>query len=148
MKYVIAINADNTIKAVEYTSYHTLNDIVDGWYEQCGRFVMQNKMWLIFCNEEFLLRDDTHFNAVATVLCGCLIYGNVVIAVDGYNEDNERDAIPVDKEFADVSVDFLHSLVLHIVDYLQHLRAEYNDNKPEPQATIISFSPEESDNEN
>lgn len=148
MKYVIAINADNTIKAVEYTSYHTLNDIVDGWYEQCGRFVMQNKMWLIFCNEEFLLRDDIHFNAVATVLCGCPIYGNVVIAVDGYNEDNERDAIPVDKEFADMSVDSLHSLVSYLTNDLQNLRAKYNDNKPKPQATIISFSPEESDNEN
>lgn len=73
MKYTIQITPDDKIKVMEYTDYHTINDLVDGWYERCGVFGVLDKMCMIFCNEEFLYQD----NCVNNIYCSRYHFGMV-----------------------------------------------------------------------
>ena len=101
MQYVVLISPDDSSEIKEYTNYQTINDLVEGWYERCGAFGIGNKMTFLFCNEGFLFHEELQFNAVASALANQPIYGNVVLLQDGYNEDNEMDALPFKKEEAE-----------------------------------------------
>lgn len=140
MQYVVLISPDDSSEIKEYTDYKTINDLVDGWYESCGVFAVGNKMTLLFCNEEFLFRDELHFNAVASALSNQPIYGNVVLLQKIHNEEDEMDALPFEKEDAErICIALTDFRIKHdaMLDALHH---HYDNNKPKPTAEIITMS--------
>lgn len=140
MQYVVLISPDDLSEIKEYTNYQTINDLVEGWYERCGTFGIGNKMTFLFCNEEFLFRDELQFNAVASALANQPIYGNVVLLQDGYNEDNERDALSFDKEEAESICKSMTDFRTKYSSMLNALHHHYDNNKPKPKAKIITLS--------
>lgn len=140
MQYVVLISPDDSSEIKEYTDYQTINNLVEGWYERCGAFGIGNKMTVLFCNEEFLFRDELQFNAVASALAGQPIYGNVVLLQDGYNDDNERDALPFDKEEAKNICKSMLDFRFKYDSMLDVLHRHYDNNKPKPKAEIITMS--------
>lgn len=143
MKYVILITPKDKIEIKEYIDYHTLNDLVEGWYEQCGHFVAADKLLMLFCNEEFLFQDNCEFNAIGTTLAAQPIYGNVVVTIDGYNDENERDALPMDCSDAQKISAALNELKTFIASALEELKAKYKNKKPEPEYKVSSMTEEE-----
>ena len=140
MQYVVLISPDDSSEVKEYTGYQTINDLVEGWYERCGAFGIGNKMTFLFCNEEFLFHDNLQFNAIATALANQPIYGNVVLLQDGYNEENERDALPFEKEEAENICKSLIDFRARFATTLNALHRHYDNNKPKPTAEIITMS--------
>ena len=140
MQYIILISSNDSIEVKEYSGYQTINDLVEGYYERCGAFGVREKMTFLFCNEEFLLRDELLFNAVGTALADQPIYGNVVMLQDGYNEDNERDALPFEKADADKICKALCDFKIRYKVLLRALHRHYDNNKPKPTAQIITMS--------
>lgn len=143
MKYTIQITPDDKIKVMEYTDYHTINDLVDGWYERCGVFGVLDKMCMIFCNEEFLYQDNCKFNAVGSALAAQPIYGNVVVMLDGYNEEDEHDAIPMTYQEAKVISQMLMNMQVEIAPLLSELTAKYSGKKIQPKMQIVSMTEED-----
>lgn len=142
MKYVILINPKDEIEIKEYRDYHTLNDLVDGWYENCGHFVADNKLCMLFCNEEFLFQDNCAFNAIGTTLAAQPIYGNIVVTIDGYNDEGERDSLPMDYSDAQSISAVLNDLKVFIASILEELKSKYNDKKPLPKYEVVSSQEE------
>lgn len=127
-KFVIQITSSDTVEIKEYKDYKTINDLVDGWYEICGYI---EKDCLIFCNEEYLLRDDCKFNAIATILCRQdPIYGNTVLMYDGYNDEGERDSLPLSFEEAVAIKRRLDTFVSMNKDIVDVLHYSLDKNKP------------------
>lgn len=143
MKYVLLITPEDKIEIKEYVEYHTLNELVDGWYERCGCFAVADKLCMLFCNEEFLFQDNCAFNAIGTTLAGQPIYGNVVVTEDGYNDEDERDALPFNYNDAQKICDILNDLRIIIAPVLNDLNAKYKDNKPEPTFEVSAMSEKE-----
>lgn len=140
MKYAILIKPDDTIEIKEYKNYRTINQLVGGWYEICGHFGASNVMCFIFCNEEFLFDDDAKFNAVATLLAGQPIYGNIVILEDGYNpEICDRDSMPLSVEQAHNVQAALSALVSHFSASLKEFHFKYDNSKPEPKYQVDAY---------
>lgn len=142
MKYVILITPEDTIEVKEYIDYHTINELVDGWYEHCGVFVAADKMCMLFCNEEFLFQDNCTFNSVATALAGQSIYGNVVVTVDGYNDEGERDALPMNCADAQEIYAILNEMRTFIAPTLKELDAKYKGKKPAPKYEAVAMTEE------
>lgn len=143
MKYAIQITPSGEIAIHRFDSYRTINDLVDGWYETCGRFVVKDKMLMIFCNEEFLLRDGMEFNAVASALANQPIYGNIVLLEYGFNEDGERDSIPLcEKDAIGIKV-AMDNFKNAYRTMLAKLTYRYANDKPKPVAKIITLTEEE-----
>lgn len=137
MKYALLINPDNSIEVKEYKNYNTINELVEGWYEICGRFAAAGIMCFIFCNEEFLFDDNAKFNAVASLLSEQPIYGNIVILEDGYDpEQCDRDSMPLNEEQANKVKEALSVLIHHFSAKLDELHLRYDDNKPEPKFQV------------
>lgn len=143
MKYVILITPEDTIEVKEYIDYHTINELVDGWYEHCGVFGAADKMCMLFCNKEFLFQDNCTFNSVATALAGQSIYGNVVVTVDGYNDEGERDALPMSCADAHKICAILNEMRTFIAPTLKELDAKYKDKKPTPKYEAVAMTEEE-----
>lgn len=143
MNYVILITPEDTIEVKEYKDYHTINELVDGWYEHCGVFVAADKMCMLFCNEEFLFQDNCTFNSVATALAGQSIYGNVVVTVDGYNDEDERDALPMSCADAQKICAILNEMRTFIAPTLKELDAKYKGKKPAPKYEAVDMTEEE-----
>lgn len=140
MQYVILISPDDMAEIKEYTDYQTINNLVEGWYERCGALAIGNKMMTVFCNEEFLFHDELKFNAIGTAFSNQPIYGNVVLLELGYNEDHERDALPLDKADAEQVCNAVNDYKKFFSSLLDTLHSHYDNNKPEPTAEIISMS--------
>lgn len=140
MKYVVLVSPDDSVEIREYTNYQTINDLVAGWYERCGVFGVGDKMTFLFCNEEFLFHDELQFNAIGTALANQPIYGNVVMLQDGYNEDNERDALPFEKEEAEKICIAISDFRIRYGASLEALHRHYDTCKPKPSAQIITMS--------
>ena len=140
MQYVILISPDDMAEIKEYTDYQTINNLVEGWYERCGVLAIGNKMMTVFCNEEFLFYDELKFNAIGTAFSNQPIYGNVVLLELGYNEDHERDALPLDKADAEQVCNAVNDYKKFFSSLLDTLHSHYDNNKPEPTAEIISMS--------
>ena len=138
MDYVILITPEDKIEIKEYVDYHTLNDLVDGWYERCGWFGATDKMCMIFCNEEFLFQENCSFNAIGTILAGQPIYGNVVVTIDGYNENDERDALPMNCAEAQKIEAALNEMKTFIEPHMKALTAKYKDKKPTPTYEVVT----------
>lgn len=143
MKYVILITPEDTIEIREYKDYHTINELVDGWYERCGVFGAADKLCMLFCNEEFLFQDNCTFNSVATALAGQSIFGNVVVTVDGYNDEGERDALPMSCADAQKICAILNEMKSFIAPTLKELNAKYKGKKPAPKYEAVAMSEEE-----
>ena len=143
MCYVILITPEDKIEVKEYKDYHTINELVDGWYELCGWFVIADKMWMLFCNEEFLFQDNCAFNSVGTALAGQPIYGNVVVTLDGYNVDNERDSLPMSCAEANDICTILNDMRTFIAPTLDELNVKFKDEKPSPQYEAVTMTEEE-----
>lgn len=140
MKYAVCISPDDSVEIKEYKDYHTINDLVDGWYETCGVFGVGDKLTILFCNEEFLFHDDLQFNAIGTALANQPIYGNIVLLQNGYNEDNERDALPFEKAEAESICNAMYDFRIRFDAMLEALHLHYDNNKPVPSAEIITMS--------
>ena len=143
MKYVILITPKDEIEIKEYFNFQTIHELVDGFYETCGCFGILDRMCVMFCNEEFLFQDNCAFNSVATALAGQPIYGNVVIMMDGYNEENERDALPMDcAEVQKISA-VLNDMRTFIAPTLDELNVKYKGKKPKPSYKVLAVTEEE-----
>lgn len=140
MQYAILVKTDDSVEIYEYTDWHTIQKMVDGFFEICGMFVAFDQKWLVHCNEEFLLRDELQLNATASLICGSPIYGDVAVLLDGYNDENERDSVPFDKETADKMKALLTHMQYTFAPDIEMIREKYSHSKPEPSAQIISFS--------
>lgn len=143
MKYAILIKPDEEIEIKEYVDFHTIQELVDGCFEGCGVFGVLNKMVLLFCNDEFLLRDDTTFNAIGTIFADQPVYGNVVVLEDGYNDEYERDAIPFSKDDAESLHDAMVNFKYFFRDIIDTLHSHYDNNKPEPHFEFKAVTAEE-----
>ena len=143
MKYAIQIMPSGEIAIHKFEDYHTINSLVDGWYETCGRFVVKDKMLMIFCNEEFLFCDNMAFNAVASALANQPIYGNIVLLEYGYNEEGERDSIPLcEKDAMGIKV-AMDNFKKAYKTMLAKLTLRYANDKPKPVAKIVTLTEEE-----
>lgn len=143
MKYAILIKPDDEVEIKEYTDFRTLQELVDGYFANCGMFGVLNKMTLLFCNDEFLLRDDSAFNAIGTIFADEPIYGNVVMLEDGYNDENERDAIPFGEDEAKSLLDAMINFKCFFKDIISTLHSRYDNNKPEPHFEFKAVTAEE-----
>ena len=129
-KYVLLITSSDTIELKEYTDYHTINDLVSGWYEVCGYL---EKNYLLYCNEEFLYHDKCSFNALATIINGKQpIYGNTVLMIDGYTDDEipERDIFPMSLEEAQFVKNKLDYFIESEKSMINELHKAYDSCKP------------------
>lgn len=143
MKYAIQIMPSGEIAIHKFEDYRTINNLVDGWYETCGRFVVKDKMLMIFCNEEFLFRDNMEFNAVASALANQPIYGNIVLLEYGYNEEGECDSIPLcEKDAIGIKV-AMDNFKKAYKTMLAKLTLRYANDKPKPVAKIVTLTEEE-----
>lgn len=143
MKYAIQIMPSGEIAIHKFEDYRTINTLVDGWYETCGRFVVKDKMLMIFCNEEFLFRNNMEFNAVASALANQPIYGNIVLLEYGYNEEGEHDSIPLcEKDAIGIKV-AMDNFKKAYKTMLAKLTLRYANDKPKPVAKIVTLTEEE-----
>ena len=143
MKYAIQIMPSGEIAIHKFEDYRTINTLVDGWYKTCGRFVVKDKMLMIFCNEEFLFHDNMEFNAVASALANQPIYGNIVLLEYGYNEEGERDSIPLcEKDAMGIKV-AMDNFKKAYKTMLAKLTLRYTNDKPKPVAKIVTLTEEE-----
>lgn len=147
MKYVVQITPDDSVTIAKYQDYQTINDLVDGWYEVCAYLskhhkndsllyfftdYFKKKTYHVYCNEEYLLHDKCKFNALATIICNqAPIYGNVVITLEGYNEEGEKDSIPFELQEAQKVQTILSEFAQDIMPVLDILHKQYDDNKPQ-----------------
>lgn len=130
MKYAIQIMPSGEIAIHRFEDYHTINSLVDGWYETCGRFVVKDKMLMIFC-------------AVASALANQPIYGNIVLLEYGFNEEGERDSIPLcEKDAIGIKV-AMDNFKNAFRTMLAKLTYRYANDKPKPVAKIITLTEEE-----
>lgn len=143
MKYAILITPDDNIEIKEYEAYRTINELVDGWYETCGYFSVAGRMAILFCNEEFIYKDNMNFNAIGSTLSGQPIYGNVVLLADGLNEDMERDALPLSKEEAERIKESMEQFKSSFESVLEVLHSRHDDVKPEFHAQVVTLSADE-----
>ena len=95
---IIIITPDDTIKSMDYVNWETLQQAVGGNFEHFHSDKLEIPMFdnipiSFWCNEEFLIRDDEKFdkiNAVATLLCGQEIRGDVAVSADENSLDGVR----------------------------------------------------------
>ena len=145
MKQVILITSDDRIEAREYKGYTTFNELVNGWFELVDIINICDMRCHIICNEEFLLLDKCDFNSIATLLTKRRIYGNIVIALDGYTDDEflEPDALPFkDDECNKILMALQNYKKLHAAEMI-NARIRFTINKPKPSAEIISMTAED-----
>ena len=94
MQKIIIITPEDEIKSADYEDHESIQKVVDGCFEVCGKAIMPlttgELQVTLFCNDEALLRSDKQFeklNAVASLICSSEnnfieLHGNVAIAVD------------------------------------------------------------------
>lgn len=140
MKCVILITPDERIEIREFKKYETIKELVDGWYEHCGCIGILDKLCDLYCNEEFLLRDDCVFNSIASLLTSRPIYGNLVVTCYGFNDDGEQDSVPFEEEKAKAICECLCKIKESFSEALTDLKATFSDNKPNPQPIVMTIS--------
>jgi len=155
---ILVLTPDDTVKTADYKDYSSINDEVHGLYEvfhedKLPMIIGDDLDIVFFCNEEFLIRDDDEFNkinAVASLLSGQEIRGNVVIAVneltdDGYDsrgfEYMEEDVGGGEIEEAIcehwLAEDTFLLFINQNADALKELHEKFDNNKSEPKITFI-----------
>ena len=168
MQKLIIITPEDTLKLVDYNGYDTIHEAVDGIYEHffsddipvvngIGTNGGNSVKCSFFCNEEFLIRDDEQFdkiNALATLLSGQEIRGNVALTVDYYNEDGELDSRGfeyLEEDVGDGEIeeaicecwgveDTLLSTINHNRDKLAQCHRDMDNKKSEPKFEFTSFN--------
>lgn len=147
MKYILKISSDDKVELIPYKDYHTIHECVDGYYERCGRIPSDEWSdgydYSIWCNEEFLLSDKYEFNPLGSILSNQYIYGNVCLMLEGYNEDNEFDSLPMPEENAQKMKIALDETVASMKPIFDRMREQFNKEKPDPKAVVVSMTDEE-----
>ena len=162
MQKALVFTPDDTIETVDYEGYRTIQDVVDGSYDTCGHidFGFEDKPseatlhLTMFCNDEFLIRNDEKFdkvNAVASLLYGGELRGNVILTVDVetedgiesrgfyYHEVSGKEAIC---EHA-IAYDTFEKYIEENKDEIQALHEKLDMNKSEPEITYKTFKENE-----
>ena len=145
MKKVILITSDDRIEAKDFQGYSDFNKLVNGYIEYCGYISICNIRCHLICNEEFLFLDQCEFNSIATLLAKQRIYGNLVIAAEGYTNDeyHELDSVPFEEDDCNKVITALQNYKkLHATEMIE-ARIRFSFNKPKPSAEIIAMTAEE-----
>lgn len=155
---IIVIKPDDTIALADYTGYETLRDTVNGAIENFHSTALPVSPVLVpntdhlditlFCNDAFLISDSREFdkvNAVASILSGKEIRGNVAVVVDvggGETRGFEYKEISVD---GDIEEDFCEcwaaeDTIMRYIndnrDKLREVHKEFDNNKSEPYLIV------------
>ena len=147
MQKAIILTPDDTVEAVDYEGYTTIHNAVDGIYQTCGGTEWENFNLTIFCNEEFLIRDDEQFdklNAVASAIYGGEIRGNAVVLIDVETSDgiDSRGFEYAENENCECSrfIKYAEAFIEYNKENLNELHQlmDGRENKSEPQGTVIS----------
>lgn len=139
MASMIVIDSDDKICLWDYDNGHSIHEAVDGLFETCSVFGALDSMCVVFCNESFLLREDLHFNALATLICNQPIYGNIVIMEDGYDDEGMRDALPFDLIRGTALSMVLEELKEHFAPIIKGFHSRFDNNRPDPKWNVVSF---------
>lgn len=107
---------------------------------------------VMFCNEEFLIDDDPKFdkvNAVATLICGQEIRGDVAVVVDSGNGDSRgfqykeyvEEGCEPEEDLCECWAveDSLMKFVNSYREELRDIHKKYDNNKSEPRMEFIEF---------
>lgn len=157
MQKAIIFTPDDNIESVDYKDWHTINEAVGGTFQTCGNisFGHPEKSFeealqlTMFCNDEFLVRDDKEFekvNAIATLLSDEEIRGNIILVADVETPDGIASR---GFEYAEANGEQLlceHMLVFDAFEQfianhkeeIQNIHKALDMNKSEPMAMIIS----------
>lgn len=159
---LIIIHSDDSITNADYDGYESLQKAVGGLaeYFHNTKIVVEPMLCdgkevlplVLFCNEEFLIDDDPKFdkvNAVATLISGKEIRGDVAVVVDSgdgdsrgfqYKEYAEEGCEPEEDLCECWAVE--DSLMKFANSYrkeLQDIHKKYDNNKSEPRMEFIAF---------
>ncbi len=157
MQKALVFTPNDEINSVEYKDFRTIGEVVGGTFETCTKIQWNNEEnqltsplnLTMFCNDEFLVRNDKEFdkvNAVATLLSNTEIRGNVILLADSYTEDGIESR---GFEFAEENGEELlceHMLVFDTFeqiiadnkDKLQEIHKALDNNKSIPKAVYIT----------
>lgn len=150
MKQQIGVlHPDETISFVDVDEkdlYMYISDAVDGGTELCFGLSIpvankkEGKEALLpivaFCNDEFLISNDEQYdkiNAMASLISGKEIRGNVAILYDKQNGDS-RGFVGCEKEIIKKFVEHTREM---FKDEIKMLHKEFDNNKSEPKFVIF-----------
>ena len=140
MSYFVKITPHDTAEPMQYHNYKQIQECVNGHFERCGTIppsVFNEAFpYDVYCNEEFLLSEEFEFNALASLICGTLIYGNAAVLATGYDDEGVFDNIPMSEDHALFIKNKIESIAEEAKSRLDMLRDFYIDNKPEPEITF------------
>lgn len=162
---MIVIKPDDTIELADYNGYESLSEAVGGggmieYFHSTDLPVLPSlahgKETLpvdFICNEEFLIDDSEEFNkinAVASLLSGKEIRGNVIMLVNNGNGENrgfeyleEETVEGAEPEEALCECWTAEDTVLKYINTtraeLQKLHQQYDNNKSDPVAEIRTW---------
>ena len=155
---ILILTPDDTVESKDYKDYSSINEGVGGTYEmfhsdKIPMVIGDDLEVAMFCNDEFLIRDDEKFNkinATASLLSGQEIRGDVVVTVNHYTDDGydsrgfeykEEDTGDGEIEEAIcehwLAEDTFLLYISHNADALKELHEKYDNNKSEPEITFI-----------
>lgn len=164
---IIVLTPDDTIELVDYNDYKSLQGAVNGMIELFHRdklpidptevdpMAANIKSSLpvdLFCNEEFLVNDSEEFdkiNAVASLLSGQEIRGNVAMVVDAgggenrgfeYKEyEDENEIVHIGYCECSAACDTLRWFIEKNANELERLHKQLDNHKSEPYFEITSW---------
>lgn len=153
---IIIIHSDDHISNADYNGYESLQKAVGGLAEffHDTKIAVEPSLCdgnetlplVMFCNEEFLIDDDPKFdkvNAVASLMCGREIRGDVAVVVDSGNGDSRgfkykeyiEEGHEPEEDLCECWAveDTLMKYVNAYREELQQLHKTYDNNKSEPK---------------
>lgn len=154
MKKIVVLKAEgDKVETVDYDGYKSISAVTDGLIEHFRDekipTPLGNLNATLYCNEEGLLREDLKtVNAIATLLYGQPIYGDVAVLKDlgdgddtGFEyKEEENDGV---KEETICECWFVEDAFMLAIngnkDKLAELHKQYDDNKPEPFIMVTSM---------
>lgn len=154
---VAVIGTNDTISFKDYHSeYKELCDIVassDGEHTMIEHFgdinvpkisgmTVSSQNGIMFCNEEFLCVEDENFNtlnAIASLLSGQAIYGNVALVID----DGNGGDFGFNEQEVTLMKNSIEQFCKEHKEELADLHKQYDNHKPEPYFAFTSFEVED-----
>ena len=150
------ISSDDTISFKDYHGeYEELCDVIassDGEHTMIEHFgdisvpkvdgmSVSRQNGIMWCNEEFLIVEDEKFknlNAVASLLSGQVIYGDVALVID----DGEGGDFGFNEQEAELMKNSVEQFCEEHKQELEQLHKQYDNHKPEPFFAVSSFEVE------
>lgn len=154
MKKIVVLKAEgDKVETVDYDGYRSIYAVTDGliehFHDEKIPTPLGNLNATLYCNEEGLLRGDLKtVNAIATLLYGQPIYGDVAVLKDlGDGEDTgfeyketEENGV---KEETICECWFVEDAFMLAINKnknkIEALHKQYDDNKPEPFIKVTSM---------